>query len=371
MRCALILALAAACGGAPAVATPKPLKPSPWPMFRGDPSHAGDYRARPTPQWKLRWSIELGERIDASAVITGDGRAIVATRSGTVVALAMADGEERARTRLGGGVWASPALVSDVVVVAAKDSVIRGLNWQTLEPVWSFDAPSASFSGITAVAGVVYLVSGTELLAIEATTGKLRWRRSLGAASFTSPAFDAVHRQLVVGTRSGDVQAYDLDGKLQWDVPTSPNAHNDGSPCIAGHYVLIGSNDNGLHAFDLADGRRIWKAATTNWVVSTAAVANGTAYFGDDGGRLRAISVSGGGSVWQGVVGDDLASSPTLVGTLLVHGAHDGQLHAWNPETGEPLEPIDAGAAMYASPAIDIDGAIVIGTHSGRVVAVH
>ena len=123
--------------------------------------------------------------------------------------------------------------------------------------------------------------------------------------------------------------------------------------------------------FDLADGELLWKFTTEYWVVSTPAFADGVAYFGDDGGRIRAISVADGAPRWQTMVADDLASSPTLVGDLLIHGSHDGKLHARNPETGEALPPIDAGAAMYASPAVNDDGTIVIGTHSGRVLAVH
>ena len=315
--------------------------------------------------------MDLGERIDASAVITSDGRAIVATRSGSVVALAVADGEERGRTRLGAGVWASPALVGGVLVVASKDRKVTGLHASTLEPVWSFDAPSPSFSGITVVGGVAYLVSGTDLLAIDGLTGELKWRRSMGAASFTAPVFDEERRQLIVGTRAGQVQAYGMDGKLHWESLTAISAHNDGSPAIGDRRVMIGSNANGLFAFDLENGELLWKVGTMNWVVSTPAYADGTAYFGDDGGRLRAVASADGASRWQSLVGDDLASSPTLVGDLLVHGAHDGKLHAWNPETGEARPPIDAGAAMYASPAVNDDGTIVIGTHSGRVVAVH
>jgi outer membrane protein assembly factor BamB len=369
---ALALAAAVACGGGGATpAVPgTPARPAQWPMFRGDAGHAGDYRARPTPEWKLAWVVELGERVDASAVITGDGRAIVATRSGTVVALDVSDGAERARVTLGGGVWATPAIAGDVVVVASKDRRVAGLDAATLRERWSFEAPSGSFSSITLVDGVAYFASGAQLMAVDAATGTTAWKRQLSAASFSAPALDDGRNQLIVTNRAGQVQAYSLDGHLRWDVATSPGAHNDGSPTIATDRVVLGSNDTGTYAFDLESGERAFRVAGSYWVVSTPAFADGVAYVGDDGGILRAIEIASGNIRWTAKIGNDLASSPTLVGDLLVHGSHDGKLYARNPTTGKPRAPIDAGAPTYASFAIAAEGTLVIPTQAGRVLAV-
>lgn len=340
-----------------------------WPMFRGRPDHAGDFGDRSTPSWKLRWAVDLGERIDASPVITGDGRVIVATREGSVRALATADGAIAARASVGAGVWSSPALAGDVLLLASADGHLHGLDAGTLRPRWKRSVAGASFSAITIAGGAAYVCAGSRLVAFDPTRGRILWLVELGAPSFTAPAVDADRDLVVVGTRAGDVLAFDRRGKPRWLARTTAGAHNDGSPVIAGELVLLGSNDRALHALAAADGSARWRVDGDHWVVSTPAVASDSIYVGDDGGTLRAIDLDG-AELWSTRVGDDLASSPTVVGELVVHGAHDGKVHAHRRDGSGSLPAIDAGAPMYASPAVDTAGAVYIATHAGRVLAI-
>ncbi len=339
-------------------------------MFRGAPLHAGDASSLATPAWELAWSVELGERIDASAVVTGDGRAIVATRGGTVVAVDVATGAERARVRLPAGVWSSPAMSGGVLIVAAKDARAYGLDARTLATVWRRKLPSPWLSGVTVARGVAYIASGTTLVALDAATGRERWRRSTGARVARAVAVD-VDRDVIVGAnRGGQVLAFHLDGRLRWTAATSAGAHNDGPPTIASDLVLVGSNDRTLYAFDLATGRRVWTSPTRNWVVSSAAVVDGRVYTGDDGGLLRCLDLRDGTVLWTARVGDDLASSPTIVGDLVIHGAHDGNAWAHDKRTGTPLPPIPTGAPIFASPAVSPTSTIILATHTGRLLGI-
>lgn len=339
-------------------------------MFRGDPSHRGAFPDRRTPAWKVRWTAELGERIDASAVIDDAERVIVATRKGLVVALSLSDGARAGQLRLPGGVWSSPALVGGVLVVACDDGVIRGVDTSGWKLVWERRAPSKAFSGTTYAAGRVWLTSGKTLLAIDPFSGAVKLEYELAGSSFTAPAIDEARDRVVVGDRKGNVVALSASGgERVWTAVTTPGAHNDGSPAIAGDLVILGSNDRGVHAFDLASGELRWKLIGKDWMVSTPAVVGDTLYIGDDGGLLRALAVEDGSLRWIAKVGDDLASSPTLVGELIVHGAHDSKLHAHNSD-GSSLAPIDGGAKIYASAAVSVAGVIVIGTQGGRVIAV-
>jgi|GEM_PF-4305446 len=362
------LAVAGGCAGTPRPEPPVPK--APWPMFRGAPDHAGVAASNATMRWRLRWKVDLGERVDASAVVTGLGQVFIATRDGLVTLLDLETGASIVRRRLGGGVWSSPAQADRYLIVASRDQKIAALDVRTLRPKWTIDAPSASFSAVTAVAGRVFVTSGRELLAITAATGDVVWRAPLQAKSFTAPAYDRARGLVVVGDRAGGVYAFDADtGASRWRAETSPGAHNDGSPTIAGDRVLIGSNDDGLHAFSLDDGASLWTSRNANWVVSTPAIVGDIAVYGDDGGFLRAVALADGVQRWSLRVGDDLASSPTVVGDRVVHGAHDARVHS-HALDGTDSKSIDAGAPMYASPAVAPGGVVIVSTHKGRVLAI-
>ena len=360
-----------ACSTGPTPVAPKSAEIAhPWPMFRGTAQHVGDFSARAAPAGKLRWRVELGERVDASAVVDIDGRVYVATRKGRVVVLDLATGKRLGQSHLGGSLWASPALVGDTLVVASGSGHLIGVDRRTLKERWRRTAGAKSFSGLTIWRGRVYLCAGRKLIELEPASGRIRRSVDLGSASFTAPAISADGKAIVVGSRRGAVHAFDLATfERRWQSRAAKRT--DGSPTIADGRVFIGSDDNRLYAFDLATGRKLWTSAGDDWVVSNPAVYAGRVYFGDDGGVLRAADVGTGELRWTRKVGGDLASAPTVVGERLIHGAHDGKIWLWDATTGEPAaEPIAVGASMYASPAVGPDGSVVLSTHRGAVVAV-
>ena len=156
---------------------------------------------------------------------------------------------------------------------------------------------------------------------------------------------------------------------MRWIAPTT-RAFADTSPVVNDELVLVGSNDGHLYALATQDGAPRWKVGDGHWVVSAPAIADGLAIFGDDGDVVRAVTLADGSERWRGEVGGDVASSAVVVGEHVVHGAHDGKVHAWQLADGAALPPMDAGAAMFASPALTASGLLVIATHEGRVLAI-
>lgn len=376
----VVVAGITACAG-PAARTPRRGDgDGAWPMFRGQAAHGGDARGRGALAWRVAWTVELGARIDASPLVIGAGAGagiVVATRSGVVVRLAPADGAEQARVALGGDVWATPAAVGGVIVVGvrgARGGELVGLEAQDLRIRWRRAVASGGFGAATVAHGLVWLCNGTAVVAVAPADGAERARWPLGDRCFGAPAI--TDDTLYVASRDGAVRAYALaDGLLRWAAVTEPGADNDAAPVVAGDALLIASSGGHLHAFGRGDGAPRWRVGDGAWVVSAPAVGDGVAVVGDDGGVVRAIGLADGGARWRGVVGGDVASSPVLVdggvdGALVVHGAHDGLIHAWRLGDGAARPPIDAGAAMFASPAVTADGAVVLATHAGRVLAI-
>lgn len=344
----------------------------PWSMFRGDPSHRGDRSSAPSPRWHVRWQAETGARIDASPLITADGRVIVVNRAGGIIALDRATGRPVTKTRAAAGIWSSPALADDVLITASSGGVVEARHLGDLNRVrWRRRVRPGPMSGISVADGVAYFCNGPTLLGIRGVDGRLVLRTALEANSFSVPAVDAVEGLVVVADRAGFVYAIETDsGTIRWRSATARGAHNDGSPAIGGGVVLVGSNSRALYGFRLRDGERVWRAASRGWVVSTPAVRDGVAYFGSDDDTLRAVRMVDGVQVWRASADGDIASSPTVIGDVIVHGAHDGKLHAFTLDGRRAHAPIDAGAAVYASVAVSPSGGFIAATHGGRVIAV-
>jgi outer membrane protein assembly factor BamB len=206
---------------------------------------------------------------------------------------------------------------------------------------------------------------------VQAVDGRILSTHGVGDRCYGAPAI--ARSTVFVGTRAGTLEAISNSGldrsRTLWTAPTATVAYNDAAPVVTDELILIGSNNGYLHAFDRT-GKLRWRVGDGDWVVSAPAIADGMAIFGDDGDVERAVSLADGSERWRGKVGGDVASSAVVIGDYAVHGAHDGKVHAWRLADGAPLEPIDAGGAMFASPAVTREGAVVIATHKGRVLAI-
>ncbi len=357
------------CGGARAPATDEP-RDDPWPMFRREARHGGDARDRGPLAWELAWSHELGARVDASPIVVAAG-VVVATRTGVVVVLDPEGGAERARAELGGDVWATPAASAGTIVIGVRrDSggELVGLDAGDLAVRWRRPVVSGGFGAATAAGRRVWLCNGAAVVAIDPDDGAELAHLTLDQRCYGAPAIDG--GALYVASRDGALRSFDVrTGARRWQAITTAGAFNEVAPVVTDDLVLIGSNDGHLYGFGPGGDQR-WRAGDGDWVVSSPAVADGLAVFGDDGGVERAVALADGRERWRGKVGNDVASSAVVIGDHVVHGAHDGKLHAWRLTDGVARPPIDAGAPMFASPAVTGDGLVVIATHAGRVVAI-
>lgn len=361
------------CGGAQSTAVETPIaEPARWPMFRGEPTHRGDFRNAPTPKGVVRWRRKVGERIDASALIDGLGRVVVATREGDVAVLAAADGAIEATASLGAGVWATPAIVGDTVVVAAKDGRLHGLGGRSLVTRWRLAIGDGAFSGMTVTEGRILVCAGDAVVAVDGAAGQtpvIVWNRKLEGHCYTAPVVAQALGALFVGDRTGTVTALALeDGAVLWRNAATPGVAVDGSGAVDESAVFFGGNDRSLRAYELRDGSILFSVVGAAWVVSTPAIVDGAVVYGDDDGAVRSIAVDGTRQLWQAQVGGDVASAPTRVGDLIVHAAHDGYLYARDPNSGGLAFKLRLGAAAYASVAVQPDGGVVITTHGGEVL---
>ncbi len=211
-------------------------------------------------------------------------------------------------------VYSSPAVVNGIVYFGSLDNNLYAIDAVTGREKWRFGTRGAVYSSPSVVNGIVYFGSlDNNLYAIDAVTGKELWRYTTWRKVYSSPVVS--NGVVYIGSDDGNLYAIDaVTGKNQWQFQTG--GYVKFSPAVANGVVYIGSEDNNLYAIDAVTGKELWRFATGAYKFeSSPAVSNGVVYFG--GGFLYAVYATTGNEKWRSGVGT--GSSP-VVSNDIVYG---------------------------------------------------
>jgi outer membrane protein assembly factor BamB len=284
-------------------------------------------------------------------VLGGAGVAVAAAGGGVAAALAGSDS---------GGPTASPRPVSSTTAAAAppptRDGKLR----------WRHGTGGYLRSNPTVAATTVY-VGGAKgnLLALNAATGKQRWRQRVAPPGVDVVAAPAVAGGLVyMSSLSGDVYALDArTGRVRWRYAAGEQVGS--APMVAGNTVYVASQLGNiaagfrggyLTALNAATGTVKWRRRTKEAINSDLAVTGGVIYLPDD--SLYALDAATGRVRWRYRNSD--IHSPAVAGGVVYCGNFQGdELHAvdaatgkrkWKYRVGGPItvRPLVAGGLVYA-----------------------
>jgi len=226
------------------------------------------------------------------------------------------------------------------------------------------------------------------LYSIDKHTGRVRWRRKLGALAAASPAYANGKVYVVVlqrslhgaGAGSGRIVALDgRKGKIEWSSKLA--SRSESSPLVADGRVYFGSESGTVYAMDATDGDVRWRFRAGGAVKGGLALADGKLYFGDYGGRAYAIRESNGASVWRastnggrfGLGSGNFYSTPAVAFGRVYMGNTDGRVYSFAASSGKLAWGKSTGGYVYASPAVaQVPGGrplVYIGSYSGRFYA--
>jgi outer membrane protein assembly factor BamB len=193
--------------------------------------------------------------------------------------------------------------------------------------------------------GIVYgaFLSGN-LAAGDARTGRRLWVRKLGAHLESSPL--AIGDTLYLGTDSTDLLALRAsDGEVRWRfnapgaIKASPS-HHDGR-------VYFADYQSSMFALDATTGKPLWRTNTSKvppfgrgGFFSSPAIAFGKVYAARDDGTVYAFDEKTGKVEWSFDTGDDVYGSPAVAqvpGTepTVYIGAENGRFFALDAATGK------------------------------------
>ncbi len=121
--------------------------------------------------------------------------------------------------------------------------------------VWQSKLDSVQFPLAVASRGGSFIVAGSDgtVLALDATSGAQQWRGQ--AVGTLSAGVGSDGRFAAVVTRDNELVVLDK-GVKRWSARLSSRTAT--APLVAGERVFVMGVDRVVHAFDAADGRRLW-----------------------------------------------------------------------------------------------------------------
>ena len=351
MKSLLLLSMLALCSLAPAQEA----------MFRGDAQHTGVYSAPGVPHYSgIRWQFHTNAQVLSSPAVAA-GTLYVGSSDHFFYALDAATGALKWKFKTGGRVTSSPAVHGGLVYFGSYDSNFYALDAATGALKWKFQTagerrfaathlhgaePAAEtmpdpfdfyLSSPVVWNGAVYFGSGdTNIYALDAATGVLKWKFKTGDVVHASPAI--ADGTLFLG--SWDSYFYALDaatGHEKWRFKTGedPNIHNQvgiqSSAAVMGGIVYFGCRDSNLYAVDANSGKKVWAFNNKgSWVIASPAVRDGKVYFAtSDSGLFHALDAKTGVQSFQlDFKHWPMFSSPAIAGATLYIGSDQGKMFA-------------------------------------------
>jgi outer membrane protein assembly factor BamB len=343
----------------PGAAVPRPDWPQP-----GGPANNDSGNISASVSGSRVWSVKAGQaeggaafgfgaggiRVSARPVAAG-GVAFAYDPSGTVTAISLANG-------------GSPWRVN--VRPAGESKTING-------------------GGVAVDGGRVFAATGFgEVVALDAASGARAWTARLDAPTRGAPTASA--GKVFAISQAGTVSAIDqATGTVAWTASTTGRGAGllaSSSPAVSGAIVVVPTSTGEIVALDIATGEEKWTAsviggsrgaAVTGLQDASASpvVVDGIVYATGVGGRMIAVRLETGETVWQQTVGG--AHTPVVSGNAVFIIDLEDNLVAFDRADGKilwatALPKPQSGRASWAGPLL-VGGRLWMVSRDGWLVS--
>jgi outer membrane protein assembly factor BamB len=251
-----------------------------------------------------------------------------------------------------GQVVSSPAIVGDTVYVGSNDRNLYAINLGDGTLKWKFKTDSRVSSSPAVVNGVVYFLSyDGNFYAVNGATGQAKWK----FATEGEHRFAAKH---IHGALPKDETIPD-----PFDFYLSSAAVRDGT-------VYFGSSDGNVYALDATSGALKWKFKTGDVVHASPAVADGNVFVGSWDTYFYTLDAATGKEKWRFKTGDDpdihnqtgIQSSALVADGIVYFGCRDSNLYALDAASGKKKWAFNnKGSWVIGSPVVK-DGRLYFST---------
>lgn len=355
-----------------------------WPQALHDAQHSSASTAVGPTTGRIRWRRTLEGNVTPGPVVAADGTIYAASNAGVLHALDPATGEDLWTVDGEGGygldLSTSPAVLPDGVVLwPGPHNTLYAVSARG-DVLWRLELDGAVTSPAVETDGIAVVGDSTGRLLLlhpDANGPGATWDVDLDEQTYGSPVIAVDGRTVYQSVLSGVVAV--RDGGVLWRSEAPSEIVEVSAALGPDGTVVVGTNDPYQYGLDPTDGDVRWRFRRDFWTYSSPSVtSDGIVYFGDHDNRVTGLDVAsgelvfrfsgsrenvnpGGIGIWTSVVVD--AHHSAYVGTRegLVYGVdRDGEL-MWE---------LRAGTTVDSYPALTADGALVIGTADGELLAI-
>lgn len=329
------------------------------------------------PVWRLPLgdeglSRDEGEALAAPAHDPAGNRLWVGNAEG-MRCLRASDGHLLWKTDVPGGISGSAVFDDGRVLVGTDGGELIAFGATTGAIVWRYRVQGAIVRRPIIAGDLVYFVDGTNaVFALERKTGVWKWqyRREAPAefALFGESAPRVVDGRVHIGFSDGFIVTLGaLDGVVLWSHDLAPQHDRfqdvDATPAVIDDAVFAASAASGLYKLDAASGKVRWMRPIRG-IIGLAAI-EGDLYASLDVGTILRLSASDGRPKWRTAFGE-AAGSPGQVqpfGQLLLVSLARRGLHALDRRTGRPVWHFAPSTGLLAPPTVSDDGSVFLVTN--------
>ncbi|MFM2476271.1 outer membrane protein assembly factor BamB [Celerinatantimonas sp. MCCC 1A17872] len=280
--------------------------------------------------------------------------------------------------RLSGGVLAAFDMVfvgSENAQLFALDAKTGKLKWRTAMPGEVIASPAVG-EGLLAV-----ITNNGHLVAIDPQSGKIRWNITLDQPSLTlrGKAVPVISNGVVIlGRSNGSVAIFSVKNGQQvfstrialsnGSTQLEQVADIDSQPVLLGNELFAISYNGSLVALNLQDGRTSWKRSYSAY--RDMAIAGSELLISDRSSHLIDLDRFSGSENWQQTqLSYRDITAPAVAGDYVLVGDSQGYLYWISRDTGKFVAKLDVGGdGLYVAPVVT-EKLIIIQTRDGRLIA--
>jgi outer membrane protein assembly factor BamB len=357
-------------GAADSAVEPETTKTS-WTSFRGTADLRGVASVEALLEKpRLLWKTGLSDGVESTAAIV-DGRVVVATLSGIVVALGLERGNEIWRKQVeDGGFTASPLVLGGVVYIGDDVGTFHTFRLSDGNPGWTYETGSEIRSSANVHGShVLFAAYDHHLHCLNASTGAVSWKLPTEGPVHSTPAV-ADGKTFVIGC-DNHFRVVDL-ARGQEIRAKNVGSYTAASPAVLGDRAFFGTSSGRVLALDWRKAAEVWSYESergSEFRGSCAVVPGRLVITGRDR-IVHCLNTESGKKLWTFATRRQMDSSPVIVDRRVFVGGNDGNLYMLDLDSTDPagreLWKFTTGARILASPAI-ADGRLVIADDDGNV----
>jgi serine/threonine protein kinase/outer membrane protein assembly factor BamB len=366
-----------------------------WAMAQRNNSHTG---AIPGPSFDpdgtIAWTFKADGQILASPVVA-DGVVFVNTNDRRVVALDAITGDTIWEHPVEVQANSTPSVAADMVYVGTRDGTMLALDRHTGVVVWKYKTEAAIYGSATVVDGVIYFGSSDyNIYALDALTGEFRWLKETDSWVVASPTVE--QGILIVGSQDREFYMLDANnGTVRLHVNMGSGI--DGATTIVDGVAYFTTRAGIVVAFDYSQKDvsfqkaywhiwlqlwvwnvaprpslipgMVWAASLSDTVMGDLATNDGRLFASTIDGRLYALDLNTGTTLWKTEDGGKSYSSPIISGDVVIQTMSDGLIRGFDVATGEEMWRTSVEKTIVTSPVL-AGGTLYVPTTDGHLFAI-